>query len=228
MHQLTLPQSALGCKPGSVSSLRSRFELAAAQDEAELRAFSRQADMAGAIRFAFDRAPDYFDALRVEGRQSEVLLCRESPSGRLIGTAHRSIKSMWVNGRPTAVGYLSALRLDRSVRNGHLLARGFAALRQRQADGAARFYLTTIMEDNRPAKAAVASGRCGLPVYRDFGRFCCMALTPQGRNQSRPSSELRVRQASKADGVAVVEFLNREGPSRQFFPEYRVEDFGLP
>jgi hypothetical protein len=30
-----------------------------------------------------------------------------------------------------------------------------------------------------------------------------------------------------ADGSPVVEFLNREGASKQFFPEYRVADFGV-
>lgn len=228
MRRLALPHPALAGEPGAVGLRRFDFELAAVGDEAELRAFSRQADMPGAIRFAFDRAPDYFAALRVEGRESAVLICRESSSGRLIGTGHRSFKPAWVNGRPAVMGYLSGLRLDRSVRSGHLLARGYAALRQRLAGGSERFCLTSIMEHNGPAKAVVASGRCGLPVYHDFGRFCCMALSLRGRNQSRPSSELLVRQATQADGTAVVEFLNREGPSRQFFPEYRLEDFGVP
>ena len=37
-------------------------------------------------------------------------------------------------------------------------------------------YLTTIMEDNRPAKEVLLSGRFGLPAYHDLGGFCCMAV----------------------------------------------------
>ena len=38
--------------------------------------------MSGAIRFSFDRSPDYFAALRVEGRHTDVLVGREMKTGR--------------------------------------------------------------------------------------------------------------------------------------------------
>ena len=37
-----------------------------------------------------------------------------------------------------------------------------------------------------------------------------------------------LRNATQADAEYVVAFLNREGRAKQFFPEYRVEDFGCP
>ena len=43
-----------------------RFELAVPDDNAELLRFSRNAEMPGAIRFSFDRSPDYLGALCVE------------------------------------------------------------------------------------------------------------------------------------------------------------------
>jgi hypothetical protein len=185
-----------------------RFEVAGPSDEAALREFGRDADMPGAVRFSLDRSPDYFDALRVEGRKTEVLVCRETRTRRIVGTAHRSVKPLFVNGEPAPVGFLSGLRLDPSVRNGLLLARGYAALKERHADGAARFYLSTIMEDNRHA------------------RFCCMAISLQARGPAAPGNAITVRRAGAADGPAIVDFLRAEGRSRQFFPEYRAGDFG--
>jgi hypothetical protein len=211
----------------SVRTTSFRFDLATSADNEELQIFSRSAEMPGAIRFSFDRSPDYLGALCVEGRQSEVLVCREAQTGHVVATGHRSVKSMFVNGQPTLVGYLSGLRLDPSIRNRQILAHGYASLRKLHAGRQAQLYLSTIMEENRPAKAVLLSGRCGLPCYHDFGRFCCMAVGLQTKSNSNGCAEIRVRRASVADGPGIVEFLNREGPSRQFFPEYRVEDFGV-
>jgi hypothetical protein len=205
-----------------------RFDLATSADNEELQTFSRDVEMPGAIRFSFDRSPDYLDALCVEGRQSQVLVCRQAQTGHVVAIGHRSVKSMFVNGQPTPVGYLSGLRLDPSIRNRQILAHGYASLRKLHAGRQAQLYLSTIMEDNRPAKSVLLSGRCGLPCYHDFGRFCCMAVSLQTKSNGSGCAQIRVRHASAADGPAIVEFLNREGPSRQFFPEYRVEDFGVP
>jgi hypothetical protein len=209
-----------------VRTSRFRFELATPDDNAELLRFSRSAEMPGAIRFSFDRNPDYLGALCVEGRQSEVLVCREAQNGRVVAIGHRSVKSVFVNGQPTSVGYLSGLRLDQSVRNRQILAHGYAFLRKLHAARPVQMYLSTIMEDNLPAKAVLLSGRSGLPGYHDFGRFCCMAVSLQFRSAGSGRSGIRVRHASAADGPAIIEFLNREGRSRQFFPQYQVGDFG--
>ena len=74
-----------------VRTSRFRFELATPDDNAELLRFSRSAEMPGAIRFSFDRNPDYLGALCVEGRQPEALVCREAQNRRVVAIGHRSV-----------------------------------------------------------------------------------------------------------------------------------------
>jgi hypothetical protein len=220
--------SLLAIDRAADGAARFRFGLATPEDNRELLQFSLDAAMPGAIRFSFDRTPDYLAALCVEGRHFEVLVCRESQTKRLVATGHRSIKPTFVDGEAAALGYLSGLRVDPTARSGQLLARGYAFLRALHACGPARFYLTTVMEENRRAKEVLLSGRLGLPTYYDLGRFCCVAASLAGHNRVCSNSDVCVRPATAADGPAVVQFLNREGHSRQFFPEYRLEDFGQP
>lgn len=217
---------ASDCRLQPVLSGGVGFEIASPEDEPELRRFSRDSDVPGMVRFTFDRSPDYFSALRVEGRQSEALICRESGAGRVIATGHRSIKPVFVNGEVQPIGYLSGLRVDSAARNGRILARGYGVLRQLHADGCAPFYLTTIMEDNDRAKSVLPSGRCGLPHYHDLGRFCCMALSLHP-TPGRGASSLTLRQAAPGDGAAILAFLQHGGRSRQFFPDYKLDDFGV-
>jgi hypothetical protein len=201
---------------------RFSFELATPADNEDLLRFAAQADMPGAIQFSLDRSPDYLAALRVEGRDNEVLICRETKTGKLVATGQRSIKNVFVNGRSTPVGYLSGLRVGPRVRNGMFLSKGYEQLHALHVRRPASFYLTTIMEENLPARKVLE--RLALPAYHDLGQFCCMAASLAGK--AGVSSEFRLRPANAADAIAVVGFLNREGRTKQFFPQYRVEDFG--
>ena len=205
---------------------RFRFELATPTDNEDLLRFSACAEMTGAIRFSFDRSPDYFAALRVEGRHTDVLVGRELETGRVAATGQRSVKNVFVNGAATTIGYLSGLRVGQPARSASFLSRGYARLNELQTRYPAAFHLTTIMEDNAPARKVLLSQRLGLPAYHDLGRFCCVALSLHGKKHAR--SRFALRRATAADAISVVEFLNREGRTKQFFPEYRLEDFDSP
>jgi hypothetical protein len=206
------------------SMSRFEFSIATAADEPGLQELSRTASMQGAIRIGFDRSPDYFASLRPEGRQTDVLVCRESQSRRIVAIGHRSVRQLWVNGAVTQVGYLGGLRITPDAQRGMVFARGYKFLRERHADHQVKFYLSTIMEDNRPALSLLKSGRCSLPRYQDLGRFCCMAVsTGSGKRHTR--HQLQIRPATPADVTAIIAFLHHEGSKRQFYPVYRPEDF---
>lgn len=204
---------------------RFEFTIATSADEHDLLELSRSATMQGAMQIGFDRSPNYFASLRPEGRQTEVLVCRDALSGRIIATGHRSIRQLWVNGAVAQTGYLSGLRINPDVQRGMVLARGYKFLRDRHADKQTPFYLSTVMDDNKPALALLLSGRCGLPRYHDLGRFYCMAVGMCSMNR-RARNRFQIRPAAPADVGAIVAFLHREGQKQQFFPVYRKEDFG--
>ena len=157
-----------------------------------------------------------------------MLISRENKTGRLVATGHRSVKRVFVNGKPATVGYLGGLRVEPGVRSASFLARGYAQLRDLRAGHSTSFDLSTIMEDNFQARKVLLSKRLGLPGYHDIGRFCCMALSLQAKSNPPAGSKFTLRNATQADVENVVAFLNREGRAKQFFPEYRAEDFGCP
>jgi hypothetical protein len=132
---------------------RFEFTLATPADDEDLRRVLSLTPMEGRIRVAFAREPSYFAAASVDGNQLQVGVCRDKATGHVVGMGSRSVSRRYVNGRPQPVGYLSGLRLLPEYRGqGGLLARGYKFLRQLHADNAARFYLTTISEDNEPAQ----------------------------------------------------------------------------
>ena len=204
---------------------RFRIEPAGPEDASALGDLDRRIAMPGKIRFVFGRDPDYFDALRVEGNEATVLVCRDSETGGIVGCAHRCVRTVYLNGAPAEVGYLGGLRLEERWRGGRILAKAFRHLREMDRDGRVPFHLTSIMEDNRTAMAVLSSGKAGLPAYHDRGRFAAMAVGMK-RTPVVADRSLDVRFADASDKGMILEFLSAEGPRRQFYPAYGPGDFG--
>jgi hypothetical protein len=207
---------------------RYRFELATPADDADLCAVLAATPTDGRIAVTFRRDPSWFAGAVVDGRFRQVVACRDLDTGRVIAFACRSVRDVYVNGRPAAVGYLSGLRVLPGHRNRGLLARGYARVRGLHADGRAPFYLTTIAAGNRTALEVLTSGRAGLPAYHPAGMYHTIAIPIPRRMGPARAGRSFIRTARMEDLPAILDFLTAEGPRRQFFPWLLMDDLLSP
>jgi hypothetical protein len=206
-----------------------RFELATPVDDAALRGVLAATPMEGRIAVAFGREPSWFAGAVVDGGFRQVIACRDLRTGRIVGFGCRSVRSVYVNGQPRSVGYLSGLRILAEHRNRGLVARGYAALRELHGDGRVPFYLTTIAAGNETALTILTSGRAGLPAYHPAGEYHTVAVPlPRRRVAAAACPGVSVRPARPDDLPAVLDFLAEAGPRRQFFPRLEANDFFSP
>ncbi len=203
---------------------RFEFNLATQEDDHALRELLASIPMQGNIELAFAREPSYFVASGVDGEFVQVVAARDKNTKQVIGMGSRAISGCYVNGQVTETGYLSALRLLPEYRgNAAILARGYRFFRELHEDRRTRFYLTTIAADNQRAVEVLTSQRAGLPVYFPLGRYYTLTISPR-RSHSLPNG-VAIRKANSDDGPRIIEFLNEEGPTRQFFPAYDKREF---
>ncbi len=203
-----------------------RIRLADQRDDPRLREMLRASPMPGWVRLACAREPDFFAALSVEGRFTQVIVAEEN--GRIQGMGTRGVRPVYINGSPGVTGYLGGLRIAPAVRSGLGLHRGYRFLAELHQDGRAPAYLTTIVEANVSARSLLTSGRAGLPRYRDMGRFVTQALPLRRMGKCDTGHGMTIRPCTPGDIADVVDFLNRHGRKRQFFPMLSVEDLGTP
>jgi hypothetical protein len=210
---------------GDRRKTRVALEMATAADDAGLRRLMAGNPMEGSIRIAFEREPSYFHAVAVQGRFHQVIVGRDLDTGDLVGVGTRTVKPAFVNGERRSVGYLSDLRLLPGYRGHTLVARGYRLLRELHRDGRAQLYYTVIAAENRLALGTIASGRAGLPAYRDLGTFLSPAVNLIGR---KPPVEVGVEIVRGEPGRLgeIVDCLNEHGRAKQFAPAYAVADFG--
>jgi hypothetical protein len=208
---------------------RFQFELAGPDDDADLRHVLAATPMEGRVAVSFQREPSWFGGAVVDGFARQVVACRDLNSGRIFGFGCRSLRELFVNGKPMTVGYLSSLRVLPEYRNRGLIARGYAFFRRLHQDGQTPFYLTTIAEGNETALRILTSGRAGLPAYHPAGRYHTSVIPLRDTSVSRVRlSSATIRAAQAADLPAILDYLATVGARRQFFPVYRADDFLEP
>ncbi len=218
------PWSAKGC--GTHVMARYRFDLAQAGDDDDLRAILAATPMPGMVSVGFHRDPSYFGAAVVDGRFRQVVVARDETAGRIVAFGARSVSDRYVNGRPRPMGYLSNLRVLPEHRRGRLVGLGYALLRKLHEDRRTRLYLTTIAQDNQTAKRVLTAGRAGLPAYYLAGCYYTVVIGLSRRGKRRNGrAGIEIRPAQRSDVPAILDFLNKVGPRRQFFPCYGAEDF---
>ncbi len=202
-----------------------RFEFALAEEmkDEELRALLRSIAMPGNITLSFHREPSFFLAERAGNVTSQVIVCKDRQKGRVVGMGSRSVRDVYIAGKPTRVGYLSMLRGLPEVRGNIAFARGYRYLQALHADGAVPYYFTTILDDNTAAKALLTSARAGLPIYKPLA--CLITyLLPLRRNWMGKGGSSAVCRVDQQQLPKAVSFLQAWNSQYQFAPVYTLED----
>jgi len=191
------------------------------QDNQGLLQLLRETPMHGQVEVAFMRQPDYFVSSRVQGRQTQVFVGLIDQRIVCVGT--RALRQCWINGQPTAAGYLADLRLAPQQRGGSLLARSYRFLAQQHADNRAEIYSTVIVAGNTAALTTIAANRKGMPRYTPLGKV----HTPMLHVNRAPAPCLRAGETiGRGDVASLPEIVTALNAGRMQFAEvYCEEDF---
>jgi hypothetical protein len=206
------------------------IELATPADDPELRRILRGNPMPGAISVSFEREPSYFIGARVEAPSHQTIVVRDQDRGEIVGMGTRSIRDLYVNGTPQAVGYLSQFRADpryRAMRK--TLTRAFSFLYRLHQDGRVPFYLSSIIEDNLPARRVFTAGLPGLPRYQEYSRLHTLAIYCRRKRRRLPMPDgLQLERGSSPRINEIVACLQRNCARYQFAPYWAADSLFCP
>ncbi len=192
-------------------------------DEPDIRALIGSVAMPGAVAVRFSREPDYFLGASIMGDPCDVLVARHQPDGQLAGIACRAESKAFVNGREEKLGYIGQIRIAQEFRGRWLVNTGAEMFRE--ASQAGMLYFGVIASDNPRARLLLAGSRppAGLHVRHISGITTCAILLRPVRERRLPGIE--VTPGTPETLAEIVNFLRENGPGRQFFPVYSLEDF---
>ncbi len=194
------------------------FDLASSTDDAQLRNVLRQTPMKSALAtITYESEPSFFQSSCPAGADTDIIVCRDTDRDVTVGFGCRSIRTMFVNGQETQIGYLSSLRCIPEYRNQGLVARGYRAMRKlHHSTKKPEWYFSTILQGNRPARKLLTSGRVGLPFYHAAGRFSTFLIPANTMGKKlKPDSSVQV-----VDGPQLLDEIRDLGRQYQLFPVY--------
>jgi hypothetical protein len=209
--------------------------LSQAEDEPEIRRLLRESAFAGSVRLSLEREPDSRFAAWIEGDRHETIVVRHRKGDEAVAIASRSVRSAFLNGAPTPLGYLGQLRIDRRYRrHRRLLDAGFRFARElherhaRESTAAPQIYLASVVADNLPARRLLARRMTGWPTFEPVDTLVSLAMPLDRRPNTRLPSNLQVRRGSADLMGDIATCLNRNGRRFQFFPAWTRGDLLSP
>jgi len=194
------------------------YQLAGAADEEDLRVLVRQTPMAGPIRVAFTREPDYFAADGLAGADDHTLIHRQN--GCLDGVARLSVQTLYRDGMAQRIAYLGELRLVPGAQNpAQLLRGGYAELHRQllsmEGDRAPRCCFTSIASGNARARRVLENGgKLGLPTYKPIADLVTRVL-PIRKARSEPLGDVDGGVNDDVETEELSDFLDSHAKRKQ-------------
>ncbi|TVP55369.1 MAG: hypothetical protein EA349_09560 [Halomonadaceae bacterium] len=202
------------------------------QDNQGILDLLARTSMPGKVALAFERAPDYFNGAHIACQRPDVYVLTPTESEQntqdpphegveILGVFNIGSRDLYVDGKPRSVYYVHDLRLDRSVRGGKALMACYAKARPIIKDD--DMSTTMLLAENIPVLRLLSKKKKGLPNI--FHTADVETSLVSGFNKSAlGSSGLNIRRATLEDVPIMQAYLQQEGPKRQFFPCYNLND----
>lgn len=207
--------------------MRLVYRLADRRDDPALRRLLASVPMPGAITVTFAREPDYFAAMRMTGREWQVLIAENAETGELAGVLCRCVQERFVNGAGARIAYWGQLRIKNEYQGSVFLPRAFAFAKGVYEKDPVDGNFAVIAEENPAAKRIFAEKHARLlPRFEPVARILTFGIM-LGRRGARGTSRgsLAIERGSEIEISRIVSFLQQMGASRQLFPVYEASYF---
>jgi len=187
------------------------YALATPHDDAVLRALLHDNPMPSWVTMCVLRDPSFFAGVDRFGREWAVI-ARQGTSP--VGMYTCSDQRVHLNGVPTELGYMGALRVNPAYRNRlRILRGGYASVRALALSRPPPLWYTAIASENLPARRILEANLRGMPRYWATNDLVTMALP-----RARGYRHFLWRQVRVDELGRLCDFYNQNAIQYQFSP----------
>jgi hypothetical protein len=166
------------------------------------------------ISLVYTRRPNPIQSFEYEGKEVKVVVCRDTQNkNQIVGFGALAIRELYINGKPTNVGYLFNLKVGKKYKNKLKINKGYDLLFSHSNE--VPLYYTTIVDGNTKAKKLLEKRRSIMPRYTNAGQIITHVLRAKSNISPYDSVLHRCDENTISE---VVRFINSQGKNKDFFP----------
>lgn len=206
-------------QPVDTSSLE--YCLSGREIESELRRLTAEMPLPGRISLSYEREPDFFYSLELEGDLIDVATARQG--SRVVGFATQTIRDRYVNGNPEPVAYLGMARISPGFRGRRISPQAFRMFRELQIRRDITRIFASVVATRSGRHAFPDRPRDGIPGFQPLADICTLVVPVASSPVSRLPAQ--IGQAGPEDLEAIVLCLNRNNRRYQYSEHWSESDF---
>lgn len=198
--------------------------IAAKTDDLEIRNLLANNPIPGNISLIYQKNPSFFQAVKVGNWDTKTIVIKNN-SGKIVAFQTTAVRDIYLDGEIKKIGYLSNLRVDKKFQNKGVLKIGFDFFKKIDPEIGAPFYYSTIISRNKKALNVLVKQRSDGLKFVGAGTYLTKAVLILNKKKE-VGNKYRIARGSDDNLEAVVDFLNKEGQNKNFYPHYKIDDFG--
>jgi hypothetical protein len=197
-----------------------RITLSGREAESDLRRLTAAIPLRGSVTLAYEREPDFYHALEVEGDHVDVATVHDGE--RVAGFATQSMSMRHVNGVPNLVSYLGMARVEPHLRARQVTPEALRMFREVQLSRGVRHAFASIVATRSGRHAFPDTPTDGMPGLQAMADLCTLVFPVIGRHyQDLPDG---IRPAREEDTGQLIACLNRNNRPYQFSEVWNETD----
>jgi hypothetical protein len=195
------------------------FDLADQQHSEELLEILEEAEFKGRISILYTRRPDAMKSIQREGQRVMVYRCIGEDDTAGFGAC--AVNPMFLDGKVQQIGYLFGFR----VKKNHMhfirhLPEGYRFHFDENKNAAG--FITTILEENIPARRLLEKKRKSMPLYDYLGQIRTFSM--RTGQKARLPEGWSINRLERDEIDEMLKFYLEQGQSFQYFPVFSRED----
>ena len=172
----------------------------------------------GDIQLFYTRRPNPVDSIISESDKSIIGVFKKDDN--VVGTIAAIPRKMYIDGKPQTVSYVTNMKKIEDFKGNINWIKAFNEMYD-PLDSAV--YYCSVVKENTGVLAMLQKKRPWLPYAVDMDGYRTYIISTTARVKN-PCKDLTFRRAESLDEAQLVEFLERQGREKSFFPV--IEHFG--
>lgn len=184
------------------------------EDGKEILEILESSPAKGSIELLYSRRPNAYVSYKKESKESDVLIVKDNE--KIVGTVAQIVRDLYIDNEPKKMGYVCGFKKDSFyLGNLNCCKELIKNMVRPEIDG----YYCSVISDNKEAQTIFEKRRRKTVNVEYLQDYTTYIMAPYFKLKVNDKG-FEFKRAEISDEHNIIEFLNKEGKKKNFFPVF--------